>query len=386
MSIKNISIFGSTGSIGVSSLKVIDSLNGRYKVFSLSAQRNMDALKAQVSRYAPRYVCVADERLAAELESYLKRKRKRITVLTGDGCLEACAGMKEADILIMAIVGFAGLKPLLNAVKLGKRVALANKEVLVAAGDIIMKSARRYGTEIFPIDSEHSAIFQCLRKESPKAVRNIILTASGGSFYKKTKKEMGRVTVAEALKHPNWKMGRKITVDSATLMNKGLEAIEAHHLFGVPMEKIKILIHPQSIIHSMVEFVDGSIIAQLSKPDMRLPIRYSLTYPERVTDNNFSLDLEKTGRLDFYKPDISRFPCLKLALDAANKGGIYPVVLNAANEVAVKRFIAGEIGFTDIPKLIKKVLKKIKKNPKPGLENIFFYDNWARKKAERIKI
>ncbi|MFH1283658.1 MAG: 1-deoxy-D-xylulose-5-phosphate reductoisomerase [bacterium] len=382
--VKKISIFGSTGSIGVSSLKVIDSLKGRFRVIALTAQKNVELIIQQINRYSPQYVCLEDENASNKLKQYVKLNKKNVLILAGEDGLETISKLKGIDITIMAMVGFAGLKPLLEVLKNTKRVALANKEVLVSAGELVMKSAKRYKTEIFPIDSEHSAIFQCIRKENSQAIRRIILTASGGPFYNKKDVDFSKVSVEEALNHPNWKMGKKITVDSATLMNKGLEAIEAHHLFGVPMEKIEIIIHPQSIIHSMVEFTDGSILAQLSKPDMALPIRYSLTYPDRLANDNFTINLEKIAKFEFYKPDLKRFPCIGLAFESVKKGFAYPVVLNAANEVAVQKFIDRKITFGDIPKVIGKVLMSVKRKNISSLADIYHYDNWARKNAERI--
>lgn len=380
---KKVCLLGSTGSIGETTLKVINSLNGRFNVFAIAAKNNSDGIKKQIDQFSPAYACLENQDSALLLDEYVRSKNMETEIIKGDGCLETIAGLQESDIVIMAVVGFAGLKPLMKAIQLGKRIALANKEVIVSAGEIIMKAVSKHKAEIFPVDSEHSAIFQCLKKEKGKAVRRIILTASGGPFYKKDKESFKDITVEDALKHPNWVMGKKITIDSATLMNKGLEAIEAHHLFNIPMEKIEILIHPQSIVHSMVEFVDGSVLAQLSKPDMALPIRYSLTYPERVADDGFRLDLDEIGSLEFFKPDYDKFPCIKLAFEAARMGGAYPVALNAANEVAVSSFIAGKISFVDIPKIIEKVCSQAGSFGLKDLNDVFTVDSWARRLAER---
>jgi len=351
---KTITILGSTGSIGRQTLEVAAHLG--IKIKALSAYSNIDLLEEQIRKFSPGLVAVYDKKAAEKLQSHFKDTKLRI-VRGMEGQIEA-AGKSGADIIVTAISGQAGLKPTIAALKTGKRIALANKEPLVCAGETVIKTAKKYGAQIIPVDSEHSAIFQCLEKSSVPVplLRKIILTASGGPFFGKTLKELEKITPEEALKHPNWNMGSKITVDSATLMNKGLELIEAMHLFNIGPEKIEVLIHPESIIHSMVEFEDGSVIAQLSNPDMRQPIQYALTYPDRLPSLTKPLDLTEIGKLTFIKPDTSTFPCLALAYDAAKKGQKHCKTLNETNEKAVSDFLNKKIGFNDIPKQIKKAL------------------------------
>jgi 1-deoxy-D-xylulose-5-phosphate reductoisomerase len=313
----------------------------------------------------------------------------RLFVAAGGRGLERLAALPRAELVLSAVVGAVGLTPLVAALRAGKKVALANKEALIVAGDFLMETARRHGAEILPVDSEHSAIFQCLGgrtgPEAGRGVRRILLTASGGAFYKR-RGSLDGVTVRDALAHPTWKMGRKITVDSATLTNKGLEAIEAHYLFGVPLERIRILIHPQSIVHSLVEFDDGALLAQLSHPDMRLPIQYALTHPARRPTPVRPLELEEIRSLEFYPPDFRRFPCLRLALGAGRKGGAWPAVFNGANEAAVGAFLDGRLTFTGIPRVIRSVLAARSKNPggATGLSAILEADRWAREKAGAV--
>jgi 1-deoxy-D-xylulose-5-phosphate reductoisomerase len=325
---------------------------------------------------------VWEETAALELKKWCVENHLKVQVLHGHEGLISAAVYKPVTLVISAVVGAAGLVPLLKAIDAGKNIALANKEALVAAGDIVMKRALQKGVDVIPVDSEHSAIFQCLGKCSRNSISKLILTASGGPFYRSNKKPAS-ITVAEALAHPTWVMGKKITIDSATLMNKGLEAIEAHHLFGVPMDKIEIVIHPQSIVHSLVEFVDGSVLAQLSNPDMRLPIQYALTYPERVKSPVKQLDLSKRA-LEFFKPEFKKFPCLQLALRAASTGGTMPAAMNAANETAVNAFLAEKIGFAEIPKVISKVMASHKVKRSPALKDILAADSEARELAEKI--
>lgn len=380
---KSVVILGSTGSIGVSTLKVIRHHHNEFKVVGLAANRSIDLILEQIKEFQPKFVAVDDTPAARSLTEKIKTWRKKPIVLNhGDG-LERMAAQKEAEIIILGMVGARGLLPLVSAIKQGKKVGLANKESLVMAGDIVMALAKRHKASIIPVDSEHSAIFQCLEGHDRKKISRIILTASGGPFYR-SKKNFKNISVREALVHPTWKMGAKITVDSATLMNKGLEAIEAHHLFGVPMDKISIVIHPQSIVHSLVEFEDGSNLAQLSHPDMRIPIQYALTYPSRKSTLVRKLHLEEVGKLEFHKPDFSRFPCLKLALDAGRRGGTAPVVLNAANEEAVKAFIGGRIRFVDIPRVVANILTKHSFQKTPNLAKILKLDLWARNEAQKI--
>jgi 1-deoxy-D-xylulose-5-phosphate reductoisomerase len=358
-------------------------MKGAVRVKSLSAHSNISLVKRQIKEFRPELVSVWEENSALELKKWCAKNRLKVNIHHGRQGLISAAVYKPVTLVVSAVVGSAGLEPLIRSIKAGKNVALANKEALVAAGDIVMELALRTGVDIIPVDSEHSAIFQCLGKSSKKSVNKLILTASGGPFYR-LKKKMSSVTVAEALAHPTWKMGQKITIDSATLINKGLEAIEAHHLFGVPMDKIEIVIHPQSVVHSLVEFLDGSVLAQMSNPDMRLPIQYALTYPDRVKSRVKPLALDKVRALEFFKPDFKRFPCLKLALKAAGAGGTMPAVMNAANEAAVKAFLNKRIGFDAIPAIITKVMAGHKIKRTPLLKDILNADNEAREKAETI--
>jgi len=355
---RTITILGSTGSIGRQTLEVAEHLN--IKVRALTANKSVDLLEEQIRLFKPELVAVYDEKAAGKLNERLRNTNVRI-VSGMEGQIEA-ASSSGADIIVTAIAGQAGLEPTLAAVKTGKRIALANKEPLVCAGKEVMQTALKCRAEIIPVDSEHSAIFQCLANENMslkdnKNVRKIILTASGGPFRGMTKKELEKITPKQALKHPNWNMGKKITIDSATLMNKGLELIEAMHLFSISPDQIEVLIHPESIIHSMVEFADGSTIAQLSNPDMRQPIQYALTYPDRQPSLTKPLDLTELKALTYEKPDMEAFPCLRLAYEAAKKGTKTCATLNQANEEAVELFLKNEIGFNDIPTFIEKALK-----------------------------
>jgi 1-deoxy-D-xylulose-5-phosphate reductoisomerase len=350
--VQQIALFGSTGSIGVNTLDVIRRNPGRYAARYLTANSQVDLLEAQIAEFHPSAVAVRD----AEAWSTLRRRNPKCEVLCGDDGILELARRNDYDILVGALVGFAGLKSTVEAVKLGKRICLANKETLVVAGELLTALAAQSGSEIIPIDSEHSAIYQCLVGESNEYVRRIILTASGGPFRTWPKESFNEITVEKALRHPKWVMGRKITIDSATLMNKGLEVIEAKWLFGQPLEKIEVVVHPQSIVHSLVEFIDGSIKAQLGAPDMRLPIQYALSAPERLNESYDRLDLLTAGPLEFEAPDTEKFPCLRLAREAGEKGGLYPCILNAANEIAVHAFLEKKIAFTEIPELIASAL------------------------------
>lgn len=375
---KNIAVLGSTGSIGVQTLDVAQNLN--IKVSALSANSNIDLLEEQARKFKPNLVSVSDSSLASELAERLKDLP--IEVYHGAEGLKAVATIDEADTVVSAIVGIAGLIPTLEAIRSGKTIALANKETLVTAGSIVIAEAAARSVKIFPVDSEHSAIYQCLEGNSREDLKRILLTASGGPFRGKTAKELEEVTVDEALRHPNWAMGSKITIDSATLMNKGLEVIEACWLFGVDESRIKVLVHPQSIIHSMVEFVDGSVIAQLGSPDMRIPIQYSLTAPRRF-ENSFSrLNLLECGNLTFEEPDLESFKCLTLAFEALRAGGTMPAVLNGANEAAVALFLKGKARFTDIPVLIEKAMLAHNVNTMPDIDDIIEVDKWARRMVE----
>lgn len=374
---KNISILGSTGSVGVQTLQVARNL--KLEVLGLTAYNNIDQLEKQAREFRPKMVAVVDEDSADQLR--IRIRDLDIEVYSGVEGLKKVASIEEVDMVVVAVVGIAGLIPTLEAIKNGKDVALANKEVLVTAGHIVMPLAERNNTKILPVDSEHSAIFQSVMGNNSKQISKIILTASGGPFRGKDISELRYVTAAEALKHPNWSMGKKITIDSATLMNKGLEVIEARWFFDVGMDQIQVLIHPQSIIHSMVEYVDGSIISQLGPTDMRIPIQFALTYPERESNNFSRLDFFTCGKLTFEEPDYETFPCLGLAFEALRIGGTMPAVLNAANEVAVSLFLDGEISFLDIPRIIQKVMKKHTVNTSPSLNDIIEVDEWARQTA-----
>lgn len=380
---KKITLLGSTGSIGISALDVIEKNPERFCVAALAAGDNIELLIKQTEKFHPQIIYVKTKEKAAILKSSLNNN-SNIEVLYGKEGIKEVASFPEADIVISAISGAAGLMPTLAAIEAGKDVALANKETMVIAGEIVTKVSKKKGVKILPVDSEHSAIFQCLDGQRRNFLKKIILTASGGPFRKMTKKQLQSVKPEHALKHPNWKMGKKITIDSASLMNKGLEVIEAKWLFDVQISQIDVLIHPQSIVHSMVEFIDGSILAQMGIPDMRVPIAYALTYPERIENSLPPLNFIKNGKMEFMKPDTKIFPCLKLAYDAGIAGGTNPAVLNAANEVAVEEFINGKIKFTNIPKIIEKVLSLHDAVNEPSLEEIIQADRWARQQAQKI--
>jgi 1-deoxy-D-xylulose-5-phosphate reductoisomerase len=373
---KRVTILGSTGSIGVNSLDVVSRLPEQFAIGYLATRGNVEALFAQAEKFRPRAVAVVH---TAEPEAWRARfKKLGVEFLTGLGGVEELAGREDVEVVVNAIVGAAGLRPTLAALGAGKTVALANKETLVTAGELVMATARRRGGRIIPIDSEHSALWQCLEGERPEAVETIILTASGGPFRSRPLSEMERATVTEALQHPNWSMGRKITIDSATLMNKGLEVIEACWLFEIPLAKIRVLIHPQSIIHSMVEFVDGSIKAQMGMPDMRIPIQYAMSYPERLPNKLPRLDFSRWSTLTFQEPDLEKFKCLRLAYQAITDGGTAPTVLNAANEVAVQAFLNERLRFLDIPRLVDSALQRHQNHRAVDLERVISADRWAR--------
>jgi 1-deoxy-D-xylulose-5-phosphate reductoisomerase len=378
---KKITILGSTGSIGASALKVIESNPEEYKIVALAAGNNVDLLFEQIKRFEPLVAAVSREDHANALRERLKGHSKT-EVLSGANGFTSLATFDEADTVISAMSGASGLVPTYEAIKAGKETALANKETMVMAGAIIMDLAKSRGINILPIDSEHSAIFQSLQGHRREDLKRIILTASGGPFRNLSLEEMKGVTPALALKHPNWSMGKKISIDSATLMNKGLEVIEAKWLFGLKMKEIDILIHPESIIHSMVEYMDGSVIAQLGIPDMVTPISYALSYPRHMKTNLPSLRLEEIGRLTFDKPDINKFRCLGLALRAAETGESMPAVMNGANEIAVESFLCGRISFLQIPALIEKTMELHKPFHPGGIEDILEADAWARRTAE----
>jgi 1-deoxy-D-xylulose-5-phosphate reductoisomerase len=379
---KRIAILGSTGSIGKSALEVIKEHPDEFKAAALSTNTNIDILYQQIRVFKPALACVTDVKAGLNLKSRLKDNRVRI--LLGREGLEALAGDKDIDQVLLAISGAAALKPLLKAVENGRAIALANKEALVMAGPIIMSKAKNKKARIIPVDSEQSAIWQCLQGQPKNRIRDIYLTASGGPFRRTAARDLAGVSVRKVLAHPRWKMGRKITVDSATMMNKGLEVLEAMYLFGVSPEKIKIVIHPEAIIHSMVEFIDGVIMAQLSVTDMRVPIQYAFSWPERLANGLMSLNFYKIRSLNFERPDFKRFPCLGLAYRAAAELGTSPCVINASNEVSVNEFLKGRLKFNAIPRVIEKVLNRHRRIKEPGLDDIFQADAWARYQAHKI--
>ena len=368
---KKISILGSTGSIGTQTLEVADFL-GDVQIEALSAGGNTELLEKQIRKYKPKFAAVADGKKASQLKISVADTDTKI--LSGEEGLIAVAGDTDADAVVTAIVGIAGLKPTMSAIDAGKDILLANKETLVTAGDIVMKAARDKGINIIPVDSEHSAIFQCMGR----GVKKLIITASGGAFYGKSADEIKNATAEDALKHPNWSMGKKITIDSATLMNKGLEVIEAHHLFNMDYDDIDVVIHRESIIHSMVQFMDGSVLAQMGYPDMRLPIHYAVCYPERVESVCDELDFEKISKLTFGKPDYDTFTCLKTAITAGKKGGNAPAAVNAANEIAVAKFLKGEITFGEIAEIVASALVNNKFIINPNLDDIIETDRIIR--------
>jgi 1-deoxy-D-xylulose-5-phosphate reductoisomerase len=379
--VKRLAILGSTGSIGRSALAVVDAHPARLQAVALAAGENADLLAEQIARYHPEIVAMSTssgvDRLRAAVASLPP-------VAAGAEGLIAVATHPSVDIVICASAGTAGLEAVLAAIDAGKTIALANKEVLVMAGELVTEAARRRGVAILPVDSEHNAIHQCLHGRSPREVRRLILTASGGPFRELPIEAFDAITPAQALKHPTWQMGRKITIDSATLMNKGLEVIEARWLFGVAADDIDVVVHPQSIVHSMVELSDGSVIAQLGITDMRLPIQYACSYPDRWEAALPSLDIARAGRLDFAPPPFDRFPCLGLAYDALRAGGTLAVVLNAANEIAVEQFLEGKLGFAAIPNVIRSTMAAHRLEPVSTLEVVRRVDAWAREQARRL--
>ena len=376
-------ILGSTGSIGQSTLNIIRHFPDRFRLVGLSTNSNTKALYAQIKEFRPPLVAVSNKGAGWSLKSLIGSKFNTKLFIGEDG-LEEIIGDRRIEKIVLAIIGSAALIPLLSAIEQGKDIALANKEALVMAGTIIMERARKKNIKIIPVDSEQSAIWQCLDGEDRNKLKNIYLTASGGPFRERCHRALKGISIREVLRHPRWKMGKKITVDSATLMNKGLELLEAMFLFDVPLGKIKIIIHPEAIIHSMVEFVDGVVMAQLSVTDMRIPIQYALTYPERVANSFPALDFYKLKGLHFEKPDLYRFPCLGLASRAARELGTMPAVLNAANEVSVEGFLKGRLDFISIPRIIEKAIDRHKNIPQPDLGDILRADAWARQEAGRI--
>ncbi len=376
---KNIVILGSTGSIGTSTLDIVDKFPNHFRVVGLTAATSDEKLEAQVRRFRPQLVALSDEQAAARLRQ--RCGQVKVSVVSGPGGVAEVARSPEADLVISSIVGGAGLLPTLSAIRAGKNVALANKEPMVMAGQLMQAEAQDHGVRIFPVDSEHSAIFQSLEGHRREDVRRLILTASGGPLWDMAKDEMTDVKPERALKHPNWKMGAKITIDSATLMNKGLEVVEARWLFDIDPAQIDVLVHRESIIHSLVEYKDGSVMAQLGLPDMRTPISYAMQYPERIPLELPSLDLAEVGKLTFYRPDTDRFPCLALGYEALRVGGTMPATLNAANEIAVAAYLQEGIRFGDIPHVIRSTMEAHSTRELRTLEDALEADAWAREKA-----
>ncbi len=386
---RGVTILGSTGSIGVSTLDVLARHPDRFRVVALTANTQVERLLEQCRQHRPQCAVMRDRQAAGQLEVRLRESGLATEVLSGEEGLAMAAALQQSGIVVAAIVGAAGLMPTLAAVRHGKRVLLANKEPLVMSGHILMQEANRSGAELLPVDSEHNAIFQCLpggyRAGVPSpGVRKILLTCSGGPFRTTPLAALTGVTPEQACAHPRWAMGRKISVDSATLMNKGLEVIEASRLFGIAPDQIEIVIHPQSVVHSLVSYADGSVLAQLGNPDMRTPIAHALAWPERIESGVRELDLIEVAQLDFERPDPQRFPCLRLATEAARAGGTMPAILNAANEVAVSAFLGGTIGFTDIPRVIEHVLSRVSMSEENELAVILADDARAREAAERF--
>ncbi|MBO4793703.1 MAG: 1-deoxy-D-xylulose-5-phosphate reductoisomerase [Deltaproteobacteria bacterium] len=379
---KNLVLLGSTGSIGVSTLEIVAAYPDRFRVLALTGNSNLDALAQQVRRFSPRLVAVPDAARAQVLRELVPDRK--VEVLSGLQGLRACAALAEADLVVSAITGFAGLEPTLAAIEAGHDVALANKETLVAAGALVTSRARALGVRIYPVDSEHSAIFQALQGQREAQVRRLILTASGGPFYRSSPEEIERATPEAALNHPRWRMGKKVTRDSATMMNTGLEVIEAHWLFDMPEEKIAVQIHPQSVVHSMVEYVDGALIAQMGVPDMKIPIAYALAFPERLALDLPPLDLCTLGSLTFAAPDDRRFPCLSIAREALRQGGTVPAVMNAANEVAVACFLNRTIQFGQIAEVIRETLEQHSPCAVTDLETVIEADRKGRQTARRM--
>jgi 1-deoxy-D-xylulose-5-phosphate reductoisomerase len=377
--VKRIAILGSTGSIGRSALAVVDAHPTRLQVVALAARGNCTLLAEQAAKYRPAAVAIGDDAARDDLAQRFGGQGPALLASGRQGLIEA-ATWPDADMVLCASSGSAGLEAVLAAIDAGKHIALANKEVLVMAGALMIEAAHRRGVSLLPVDSEHNAIHQCLHRRRREEVRRLILTASGGPFRTRTADELRRVTPEDALRHPTWQMGRKITIDSATLMNKGLEVIEARWLFGTPAREIDVVIHPQSIVHSLVELRDGSVIAQLSVTDMQLPIQYAFSYPDRWDGTLAPLDLPTLGALEFHAPDLERFPCLRLAYAALEHGGAWPIALNAANEVAVQAFLDHRIGFCDIPRVIEETLEAADRSRKApsSLEDVRAVDDWAR--------
>ena len=380
---KNLSILGSTGSIGTQALEVAD-ICGDVNICALSANSNIKLLEEQIRKYKPSLACIADTNKYNELKSNISDTKTKL--VSGMEGLCEVASFDESEMVLTSVVGNIGLVPTVEAIKNKKKILLANKETLVTSGSIVMPLAKKYGVDILPVDSEHSAIFQCLQGKGNNKISKILLTASGGPFFGKTKEELKYVTKKDALKHPNWSMGAKITIDSASMMNKGLEVIEAKWLFDVEPEDIEVYVHRQSIVHSMVEFCDNSVIAQMGIPDMKLPIVYAMRYPERTIPVHERLNLFEVKNLSFEKPDFDNFDCLNIAFEAIKRGGIAPTVMNAANEIAVAKFLNDEIGFLDIPLIIRKTVEAHEFKEDITLQDVLKYDKWARDYSMQIKL
>lgn len=386
---KGLCILGATGSIGINTLDVAARHPEKYKIVALSANSQIDRLVEQCEKYKPEYAVIANEDAAKQFESIIKNKKLSVKILSGLNGLETIAALPQVDIVMAAIVGAAGLKPTLAAARSGKRILLANKEALVMSGQIFMDEVKKHNAELLPIDSEHNAIFQCMPKDyekglSESGITKILLTGSGGPFRTKEPAELKKVTPEQACAHPNWSMGRKISVDSATMMNKGLEIIEACWLFNTDPDNIQVVIHPESVIHSMVQYSDGSVLAQLGQPDMRTPIAHALAWPERIESGVEKLDLFSVAKLNFEQPDYERFPCLRLAEESIRKGGTAPTILNAANEVAVASFLDNKLNFTDIAYIVEQTLNNTTSRSASSLTEILEDDLIAREEAERL--
>ncbi len=379
---KTLSILGSTGSIGTKTLEVVRQFPLEFNVEALASCSNLELMGKQVREFKPSVVCLFDEEKA---NTFRRKASPEVEVLSGKDGLKACCTLDNVDTVVNAVVGSIGLEPTLAAIEHGKNIALANKETLVAGGDLVMPAVKKQGVALIPIDSEHSAILQCLNGEERRTVEKIIITASGGAFRDWNKEDLAHATPEQALKHPNWSMGAKITIDSATLMNKALEVIEAHHLYAMPFERIHAVIHPQSIIHSLVEFADSSIIAQMGLPDMRLPIQYALSYPKRLSNPALKpLNMTECQDLTFWEIDEDFYPCFKIGLEAGKIRGTAPAVMNAANEVAVLAFLERKIEFLQIPEIVDSVVKAHSVEPKPSLQDVLKADTWAREKAQEL--
>jgi 1-deoxy-D-xylulose-5-phosphate reductoisomerase len=380
---KAIAILGSTGSVGVTTLDVVDRFRDRFRVVAMAAGRNLGLFADQVRRFRPELVSVATAELARELADRLRPLSPAI--MYGDDGTIAVATHPAATLVMSALVGALGLRPTLAAIKAGKDIAFANKEVLVLAGEVVTRAVRRHGVRLLPVDSEHNAVFQCIDGRAPEAIKRVILTASGGPFRTWPAGRFVEITIQDALRHPTWRMGNKITIDSATLMNKGLEVIEARWLFDLPVEKIQVVVHPQSVVHSMVEMVDGSVIAEMAIPDMAIPVAFALAYPARLPLGHLApLSLVDCGRLTFEEPDFTRFPCLRLAYDALRAGGTMAACLNAANEELVAGFLAGRMRFTDLPRYLETVMERHDNVPAQSLEDLIEIDGWARAAAREL--